>query len=38
MENLTSHVLINFSHWSLGLTFSLALACGYSFPYTWWVT
>ena len=28
--NLTSHVFINCSHWSLGLIFSFALACGYN--------
>ena len=29
-RNLTSHVFINYSPWSLGLIFSFALACGYS--------
>ena len=32
--NLTSHAFINYRHWSLGLIFSFALACGYSSPYT----
>ena len=37
-ENLTSQAFINYSHWSLGLIFLFALACGYISPYTLWVT
>ena len=31
-RNVNMHAYINYSHWSLGLIFSLALACGYSSP------